>query len=140
MLPASALDAAGNVLAVTEDERLEALPVTLLRRQGDDVLVRGDGLAGRDIVTGRTPLLGAGIKVRPLRTQTDSETGAASASTELPEPEMLELSDERRAKLREFVQASQRLPEEAKERVLTLLDQPKVPARLVQRIESRMGG
>lgn len=132
-LPSSALGSDSTVLVIGLDNRLESLPVTLVRRQGNDVLVRGHGLNGRDVVTGRTPLLGAGILVKPVRR--DAEAGA-----ELPGPEMVELSDERRAKLVAFVSASKRMPAEAKARVLSVLENPQVPAQLVERIESRMGG
>jgi len=72
-LPASALGSDGEVLLIGEGDRLEALPVELVRRQGDDVLVRAAGLDGRDVVKARTPLLGAGIKVNPLRGAEASE-------------------------------------------------------------------
>jgi len=134
-LPASSLDSAGTVLVLGPDDRLEALNVQLIRRQGDFVLLRGDGLAGREVVVGRTPLLGAGIRVRPLR-----DTPGAAAAQIPTEPEMLELSAERRAKLVQFVEANARMPAEAKARVLGLLEGDKVPAGLVARIESRMGG
>lgn len=130
-LPASALDASGTVLVLGEDDRLEALPVELVRRQGDDVLLRGAGLEGREVVIGRTPLLGAGIRVRPLR----DEAQAAP-----PEAAMLELSDERRARLVAFVEGNTRMPQEMKARVLAQLGGAQVPAQLVERIESRMGG
>lgn len=130
-LPAQAVNAASEVLVLGAEDRLESLSVEVLRRQGNDILVRGAVLHGRDVVAERTPLLGAGIKVRPLR------QGDASA---LQEPEMLELSEERRAKLRAFVESSQRMPAEAKARILGQLDQPQVPARMVARIEARMGG
>lgn len=129
---ASALDAAGTVLVLGPDDRLEVLPVQLVRRQGDQVLLRGAGLEGREIVIGRTPLLGMGIKVRPLRQE-------ALAETE-PDISMLELSAERRARLVAFVEANSRLPAEAKAQVLSQLAQAQVPAQLVQRIEARMGG
>lgn len=131
-LPASALNAANEVLVLADDDRLEEVPVSLVRRQGDDVLVRARGLEGREVVAERTPLLGAGIKVRPLRTDTQS--------VEPEQPEMLELSEERRARLTAFVQANTRMPEEARQRVLNQLSQAKVPARVVERIESRIGG
>lgn len=131
-LPSSALNAQNEVLVLGEEDRLEDVRVTLLRRQGDDVLVRGPELAGRDVVAERTPLLGAGIKVRALR---------PGAAANVPDaPEMLELSDERRAKLRAFVEANTRMPKEARDRILSQLEQAKVPARMVQRIEERMGG
>ncbi|MCL3881494.1 HlyD family efflux transporter periplasmic adaptor subunit [Marivita sp. GX14005] len=130
-VPASALDAANEVLALGPDDRLEAIPVNLVRRQGDDVLIRADGLDGRDLVAQRTPLLGAGIKVRAVR-----ETGASASA----EPDMVELTEERRARLTAFVEANLQMPEEARRRILDQLSQSSVPARVVARLESRMGG
>lgn len=129
-LAASALDSAGTVLVLDEDGRLESLKVELVRRQGDDVLVRGPGLAGRQVVKGRTPLLGAGIRVRALGQEANAASDAA----------MLELSDERRAKLVAFVEGSARMPDEEKAQALLKLAEVRVPAQLVHRIESRMGG
>ncbi|MGJ8603119.1 MAG: efflux RND transporter periplasmic adaptor subunit [Marivita sp.] len=130
-LPASALNAANEVLVLADEDRLETIAVTLLRRQGDDVLVRARGLQGREVVAERTPLLGEGIKVRPLR-------DAGQAAPE--EPEMVELTEERRARLTAFVEANTRMPEEARQRILQQLSQGTVPAQVVERIESRMGG
>ncbi len=129
LLPSSAVDAAGTVLVLGEEDRLEAARVTVLRRQDDDVLVRGD-IVGREVVEARSPLLGAGIAVKPLR------RGALPPA----EPEMLELTEERRAKLVAFVEANKRMPEDAKARVLAQLSEAKVSAKVVARIESRMGG
>ena len=80
-LPASALGADGTVLALGPDERLEPAPVTLMRRQGDDVLVRAPDLAGRAVVAERSPLLGPGIKVRSVRAEvgTQAEPTAEAA-------------------------------------------------------------
>lgn len=128
-LPSSAVDAAGGVLLLGEEDRLEAATVQVLRRQGDDVLVRGD-IAGRDVVEARSPLLGAGISVKPLRKGVQAPQ----------EPEMLELTEERRAKLVAFVEGNTRMPQEAKARVLAQLAEAKVPARVVARLEGRMGG
>lgn len=130
-LPASALDSSNTVLVLGPEDRLEAIPVELVRRQADDVLVRGDGLDGREVVEARSPLLGPGIAVRPLR----PDAAAAPA-----EPEMLELSEERRARLVAFVQSNQRMPAEAKARVLARLNEARVPAEMVTRLEGRMGG
>lgn len=131
-LPSSALNAANEVLVIGEEERLEVMPVSLVRRQGDDVLIRARGLDGREVVAERTPLLGAGIKVRALRS--DSQASAPE------QPEMVELSEERRARLLAFVQSNTRMPEEARQRILNQLSQSSVPATVVERIESRMGG
>lgn len=130
-LPAAAVDSTNTVLVIGEENRLEAIAIELVRRQGDEVLVRGAGLAGREVVETRSPLLGVGISVRPLRLDD------TSASTE---PEMLELSAERRAKLVAFVEGNQRMPAEAKARVLARLSETHVPAQMVARLEGRMGG
>jgi RND family efflux transporter MFP subunit len=128
-LPASALDAGNRVLILGPEGRLEVRPVILLRRQGDDVLVRAEGLAGRQVVAKRTPLLGEGIKVRPLNPD----------RAELA-PAMIELSAERRQKLQALVRDNGRMPEATKARVLDQLAKAKVPASLVDRLEQRAGG
>ena len=133
-LPASALNAAGQVLILAEDNRLDVRNVDLVRRQGDDILVRGEGLEGKEVVRETSPLLGAGTSVRPVRPQ-----AAQTAQGQTP-PSMLELSAERRAKLVAFVEENKRMPEEAKARVLAQLAEPQVPATVVERLESRMGG
>ncbi len=127
-LPSSAVDSQGEVLLLGAENRLEAAQVKVLRRQGDDVLVRGP-ILGRQVVAERSPLLGAGITVEPI-----DRNSAAPA-----EPEMLELTDERRARLVAFVEGNKRMPEEAKARVLARLQETKVPAAMVARLESRMG-
>lgn len=129
-LPATALGADGTVLAVKDDERLEEIEVTLLRRQGDDVIVQGRGLRGRMVVSERSPLLGAGIKVRAL----------GAEDTTIPDaPAMVELTSVRREKLIAFVEGNNRMPAEAKARVISQLEQDEVPAQMIERIESRMG-
>ncbi|MHA6344703.1 efflux RND transporter periplasmic adaptor subunit [Roseivivax sp. CAU 1761] len=134
-LPATALDASGSVLALGADDRLDAVPVDLLRRQGDEVLVAARAeLLGREVVAQRTPLLGAGIRVRAV-----GSGGAATAEAAESE-EMVALSDDRRARLVALVEASARLPEAAKERILAQLAEPEVPAAMVQRLEARIGG
>lgn len=131
LLPATAVDAGGTVLVLAAEDRLEVAQVEVLRRQGDDVIVRARDLSGREIVAERSPLLGAGIKVRPIR----------PADTVVPEePAMVELTDERRAKLVALVQGNDLMPEEAKKRVLAQLSQPQVPAQMIERLEERMGG
>ncbi|EPX76547.1 efflux RND transporter periplasmic adaptor subunit [Salipiger mucosus] len=135
-LPATALDASGAVLVIGAESRLEPVEVELMRRQGDDVLVRAEGLEGREVVAQRTPLLGAGIKVRPL--QSDAQTGAAASGED--ESETLALSADRRARLVAFIEAADGMPEAAKERVLAQLSQDRVPAEMVARLEARMGG
>jgi membrane fusion protein, multidrug efflux system len=127
-LPATALGGDGRVLVVGEEERLVAVPVELVRRQGNDVLLRGEGLDGALVVAARSPLLGAGIRVRPMQ-----------PGQEATAPEMVPLDPDHRARLVAMVEASTRLPAEAKTRILGQLDAPAVPADLVTRIETGMG-
>lgn len=131
LLPASALDSSNTVLVLEGADRLQSLSVELVRRQGDDVLVRGEGLAGQLVVVDRTPVLGPGIRVRPLN---------LPPSDDEPPSDLLELSQERRSKLVAFVEANEGMPAEMKARMLAQLSSDKVPAGLVARIESRIGG
>jgi multidrug efflux pump subunit AcrA (membrane-fusion protein) len=133
VLPAAAVDPSGQVLVLGADERLSEAQVEVLRRQGNDVIVRAVELYGREIVAARTPLLGAGIRVRPVRPEAAVEDAAA-------EPEMVTLDPERRARLVAFIEASQFMPPDVKERALGQLQQEQVPAQVIERIESRMGG
>ena len=130
-LPSTALDASNNVLLLGEGERLEEAQVRLMRRQGNEVIVRSRDLSGKEIVAQRTPVLGAGIKVKPIRSGEENKVA---------EVEMLELTEERRAKLISAIETNGYIPKSAKERIIGQLTQPKVPADVVARIESRMGG
>ncbi|WP_371225699.1 efflux RND transporter periplasmic adaptor subunit [Roseovarius sp. 2305UL8-3] len=130
-LPASALGADGQVLVVDDDNRLSTVPVILLRRQGDDILVRGDGLPGQDVVAERSPLLGEGIKVRVLNRPLEAQEEASL---------MLELSDDRRARLIAYVETRTDMAEDAKIEMISTLSESRVPAQMVQRLETRMGG
>jgi hypothetical protein len=53
---------------------------------------------------------------------------------------MITLDPERRAKLVSFIEANKRMPKQAKERILSQLQNPEVPQEMVDRLESRMGG
>ncbi|KIT14392.1 efflux RND transporter periplasmic adaptor subunit [Jannaschia aquimarina] len=130
-LPASAVSSQNAVLVVGEGDRLEELPVEVLRRVSGDVLVAADGIAGREIVAARGPALGAGIRVRPLRPE---------AAADGPEQDEFVLLDpDRRARLIAFVEGG-RMPEAVKARLLARLAEDRVPVRVVERIEGRMGG
>ncbi|MCC6000526.1 MAG: HlyD family efflux transporter periplasmic adaptor subunit, partial [Pararhodobacter sp.] len=127
LLPASAVDARGGVLLLGSDDRLEEGQVSILRRQGDQVLVRAPvELAGREVVAARGPLLGAGIRVRPQRDE-------LAAMPEMPD--MVTLQPEHRARLIAQVQASATMPDAARSRILAQLQADVVPARLIERLE-----
>ncbi|MEM9349831.1 MAG: HlyD family efflux transporter periplasmic adaptor subunit [Pseudomonadota bacterium] len=132
-LPSTALSATSMLLVLDDENRLREQEVQLVRRQGDDVLIRGNDLAGKQVVAERTPLLGAGIRVNPIAPEGAEAQMAAG-------PEMLELDEDRRARLIAFIEGNQRMPASAKERVIAQLSEPKVPADVVARIEGRIGG
>ena len=130
-LPATAVSGNNRVLVVGDEDRLREADVTLVRRQGDDVLVRSRDLRDARIVAERSPLLGEGIKVRVM---------LAEGAEEPADPAMIALGAERRAKLIAFVESNKRMPKQAKDRILSQLKNPEVPQEMVDRLESRMGG
>ena len=129
MVPATAVAADQTVLVVGEEDRLIVADVVLLRRQGDDVIITVGEAAGATIVAERSPLLGAGIKVRPI------QPGGVEVAAE---PEMITLDAERRAKLIAFVSEG-RMPDEVKARIIGQLEEDEVSSETVARLEARMG-
>lgn len=134
ILPAAAVGADGFLLAVGPGDRLEEVRADIVRRQGDDVIVRVGDLAGREVVARRTPLLGKGILVRPVRGDRQSAAGAGT------ETAMVDLTPERRAALIALVEGNDALAPEVRERLLAQLRDGPVPAAMIARIEARMGG
>ena len=132
-LPATAVGSADRILVLNDDNRLEEADVELLRRVGDEVVVRGRGLRDRLIVAERTPLLGAGIRVRPILPEQEG-------AEELEASQMVALSDEERERLIAMVEANSFMPARAKERVVKQLREPEVPAAVLDRLRSRAGG
>ncbi|MFP5481215.1 MAG: efflux RND transporter periplasmic adaptor subunit [Alphaproteobacteria bacterium] len=124
-LPALAVGRNGTVLALGPEDRLQELPVEVLRRQGDDVLIRVGTLSGREVVQERSALLGEGIRIRPIRPQA---------------ADLVPLSPERRAELVALVEADDRMPDEVKSRLLQDLQADAIPAATLDRLEARMGG
>ncbi|WP_342665316.1 HlyD family secretion protein [Roseicyclus elongatus] len=133
-LPSTAYGSDGHILLVTDDNRLEAVAARLLRRQGDDVLVSVPAeYAGRQVISARTPVLGEGIRINPIEPAVDRAEAAP------PEPETIALDPERRARLISFVEGNSFIPTDVRERMLNQLNEDEVPARMVARLEERMG-
>lgn len=128
-LPASAVNSQSEVLVVNDESRLETRKIEVLRRNKDDVLARAPMIEGMQVVAARSPVLGGGIKVKVI------EDGAKPAA-----PELVELTPERRQKLISFVEQNGYIPKDVKSRLLTQLAKDRVPAKMVNRLESRMGG
>ena len=128
VIPSTAASASGGMLLLGADDRLEAAEVRILRRQ-DETLIVTDVPEGREFVTKLAPHLGAGIKVRPSREGAGFE-----------EREMVRLEPARKAKLIAAIEGNTRMPSQVKDRLLGQLQAEEVPADVVARIESRMGG
>ena len=129
LLPATAVGSDQMILTVDEDDRLQPVLVDVLRRQGDDVIIAAAGLAGLTVVMERSPLLGAGIKVRPIR------PGVVAEQTV---PQMISLDADRRARLIAYVSEGP-MPDDVKARIIAQLEQDQVSSETVERLESRMG-
>jgi len=127
-VPATATTSDGRMLLVGDDDRLIAQNVEVLRRQADSVIVAGLPEGSRYVMR-LQPQLGAGVKVK-----------AFSPDAGLIEVEMVELAPERRDKLIAAVEANGFMPKGAKDRILGQLREGTVPADMVARLESRMGG
>ncbi|MEM9603410.1 MAG: HlyD family efflux transporter periplasmic adaptor subunit [Pseudomonadota bacterium] len=65
--------------------------------------------------------------------------GGAGSAAGSGDGDTIALDDARRARLRDAVNANTDLPESARDRLLEALEQPRVPAAMVERIESRLG-
>lgn len=133
VLPATAASAVGEVLVLGENDRLEAQTVTILRKQGDEIIIDIGELSGREVVLERAPQLGTGIKVEARRDD-------SSALQTNPKNETVQVSDEMREKMIAFVQASKLMPDDEKQNILAKLNGAEVPKATYDRITSRMGG
>ena len=139
LLPSAAVDTEGGVLLLGADDRLEAGQVEILRRQGNAVLVRAPDLTGREVVAARNPLLGAGIRIRPLRDDPGLATPAVPAPSETA-AELVPLDPERRAALIARIEANPAMPEAVRSRILAQLSQDAVPLNLLERLEAAPRG
>jgi len=116
------------MLLLGDDERLEAVQVTIERRQGNSVIVRGLP-EGREYVAIQQPQLGPGVKVKPVR---DGQG--------LQEVAMITLDAERKDRIVKAIEGNAYIPKDRKAQILARLAEDQVPVEMVERIEARMGG
>ena len=110
----------------------------------DVLALAAEGGVGFDVneheCIARGAAAGAGIK----GTRRDREYTAAVASPGvkfmLKDGRSVFLGSPEPERLRAFVEANQRMPQDVKTRILAQLSQPMVPASMIERIEARMGG
>ena len=131
VIPARAATGDGRILLIDEDNRLQDIKTTVLRRQNRDLVVTGVPF-GRRYVRVRLPHLAQGIKVKLLGTRGRDESSGEGARRD-----MVSLTDERRKALIAAVKSSRRIPEVRKLKILTVLSHAEAPRTLVERIERR---
>ncbi|MDF2233313.1 HlyD family efflux transporter periplasmic adaptor subunit [Albimonas sp. CAU 1670] len=142
VIPAAAATEDGRVLIVDADDRLRERRVRILRRVGETLIV-ADAPFGERMVAIRKPQLGAGARARVAAEGEDAMRAAEAAGAPIPGgvsslsatgEEMLSLTPERRAALRDRVRASNLGPAE-RARLLDRLDGEAAPRGLVERLE-----
>ncbi|MEP4031776.1 HlyD family efflux transporter periplasmic adaptor subunit [Roseibium polysiphoniae] len=146
VIPASAASEDGRILVVDEEQRLGTAQARVLRRMGDQLVVT-DVPFGQLYVRERLPHLSAGLKVTPRVVGTPGEAPeAAQTSQGGPKPasgpaapeDLVTLEPDRRDALIARLSES-RMPEERKARLINILNQPKVPSEVLERIENGRG-
>ena len=128
VIPAAAVTTSGEVLLVGADNRLEAAKVQVLRKQGDSVLVRADGIVGRQLVLKRAPQLGTGIRVDPK-----------GAGGQVIEDEVLvPLSEEKQKQFIAALEQNRGIPPSLRERMLARVRTGEVPAQMAERLDAML--
>jgi membrane fusion protein, multidrug efflux system len=140
-LPATAVTEDGRILYVTENKRLAEQQATIVRRHGNTVLVR-DVPFGREVVLERLPQFADGVRIRPVKIAapaTPSETTSSTQTASAPiDDGKIQLEPTRRDFLIAAIKKAERIPEERRAWLIGLLEQQRVPKRLVDRIEARI--
>ncbi|OZA11293.1 MAG: hypothetical protein B7Y02_08995, partial [Rhodobacterales bacterium 17-64-5] len=133
-LPATALGPNGTLLVLGPEDRLEEQAVTVLRQEGDDVILAVGALAGREVVTERSAVLGAGIRIRPIRPD------AAEASADFPAEDAVALTPERRAALLAMIDANPSMTAAEKADLVQALQADSVATGVIDRLERPLDG
>ena len=139
-IPAAAATTDGRILLIGADNRLEEVQATLLRHQGDELIVT-DVPFGRQYVTARALQLGPGIQVTPAEpvaagTAAAAPTEGAAEAPAATEADTIALDDDRRAAIVAFIEASEKMKPEKKAQWLEELSRPEVPRATVEKFET----
>ncbi|MFD1696365.1 efflux RND transporter periplasmic adaptor subunit [Roseibium aestuarii] len=140
-VPAAAVNAAGEMLLLDADQRLEEHKARILRRLGDEIVL-ADVPFGRSYVTERLPQLGAGLKVSPRGADAGSAPEGQDGQGRRPvaesgggAQELVALDPARREALIAKVN-SRPIPDERKAEILGILKGDSVPRSLIDRLEN----
>ena len=135
VLPSSAVTIDGKIFILEEDNRLKEIEVTILRRQGNEVIISG-APTEKEYVMQRSPQLGNGLKIKPLRKKDKEISNAVNLSKN---NELVEISPEKQKKLINILDKLNRMPKSVKDRLYEEINSGKIKAKTLKRLEKNMG-
>ena len=135
VLPSSAVTIDGKIFILEEDNRLKELEVTILRRQGNEVIVSG-APTDKEYVMQRSPQLGNGLKIKPLRKKDREISNSVNLSKN---NELVTISPEKQKKLINILDKLDRMPKSVKDRLYEEINSGKIKAKTLKRLEKNMG-
>ena len=135
VLPSSAVTIDGKIFIVEEDNRLKEIEVTILRRQGNEVIVSG-APTDKEYVMQRSPQLGNGLKIKPLRKKDIEIFNSVNLSKN---NELVTISPEKQKKLINILDKLDRMPKSVKDRLYEEINSGKIKAKTLKRLEKNMG-
>jgi len=135
VLPSSAVTIDGKIFILEEDNRLKEIEVTILRRQGNEVIVSG-APTDKEYVMQRSPQLGNGLKIKPLRKKDREISNSVNLSKN---NELVEISPEKQKKLINILDKLDRMPKSVKDRLYEEINSGKIKAKTLKRLEKNMG-
>ncbi len=148
VIPADAATLDGRILVIGAEGRLEEHKSTIVRRQGDRLIV-ADVPFGKAYVERRLPFLARGQKVKAKNAGERPAVGRKPvarkpANAVRDEVQLktasLRFDEARRAQLIAFVKGRENMPDRVRDKLLLELSKPNPESRIVERIERRMAG
>ena len=134
VLPSSAVTIDGKIFILEEDNRLKEIEVTILRRQGNEVIVSG-APTDKEYVMQRSPQLGNGLKIKPLRKKDREFSNSVNLSKN---NELVTISPEKQKKLINILDKLDRMPKSVKDRLYEEINSGKIKAKTLKRLEKNM--
>ena len=135
VLPSSAVTIDGKIFILEEDNRLKEIEVTILRRQGNEVIVSG-APTDKEYVMQRSPQLGNGLKIKPLRKKDREISNSVNLSKN---NELVTISPEKQKKLINILDKLDRMPKSVKDRLYEEINSGKIKAKTLKRLEKNIG-
>ena len=135
VLPSSAVTIDGKIFILEEDNRLKEIEVTILRRQGNEVIVSG-APTDKEYVMQRSPQLGNGLKIKPLRKKDREISNSVNLSKN---NELVAISPDQQKKLINILDKLDRMPKSVKDRLYEEINSGKIKAKTLKRLEKNLG-